>query len=48
VTVPEALHGQRVRLVVEESEQLFAENLENPLGAPPLGGRPVYADVMEV
>ena len=48
VTVPEALQGQRVRLVVEESEQLFTENLENPLGAPPLGGRLVYVDVMEV
>jgi hypothetical protein len=48
VTVPVALQGQRVRLVVEESEQLFTENPENPPGGFTLGGRLVYADMIEL
>jgi hypothetical protein len=48
VAIPEGVQGQRVRLVVEECEQLEAEDLPDRPGQAVMQGRLVYADVMEL
>ena len=48
VTIPVDVQGQRVRLVVEEREQLSAEDLPDQPSHFVTRGRLVYADVMEL